>query len=406
MTRRTNDPYNDSSPAAGAISCGARLIIFFLAITILFIALFAVYRRWETASINTLVMLEDAAVELNVAERFLLQNQLSTQRDALLSPAGSATEPVSMTVASGDPATRIADKLVAARALREDNRDLFLEYLRFYGLDADLHAGNFTLDPTLNIPQLADTLTGTIGGQIELNFLPGWRAEEMTNYLAVTQPANIDADQFLDIIYRRVPFDLSDYPFLGSLSADTSLEGYLFPDSYTVPRDADAAALIDLMLTRFGDKVTPTMRQQFGEKGLSVRDAVIIASIVQREAPIAAERPAVAGVYLNRIAQDMKLDADPTIQYAVGFDAASGSWWKSPLSANDLQIQSPYNTYLNNTLPPGPIANPGLASLEAVANPEQSNYLFFVASCANGEQGSHLFSATYEEHLVNVQNCR
>lgn len=288
MTRRTDNPYRDSSATANAISCGARLVIFFLAVTILFIGLFAVYRRWETASLTSPVSLDDAATNLNAAERFLLQNQLSTQRDALLGPAGSSAEPVSITVASGDPATRIADKLVAARALRDDNRGLFLEYLRFYGLDADLRAGDFTLDSTLSIPELADTLTGTIGGQIELSFLEGWRSEEMANYLSVTQPAKIDGNHFLDIVYRRVPFDLSAYPFLGSLSAETSLEGYLFPGRYPIPTDADAALLIDLMLTRFGEQVTPAMRQHFGEQSLSIRDAVIVASIVQREAPIAA----------------------------------------------------------------------------------------------------------------------
>ena len=406
MSRRNPDPYRESQPVAGAVSCGTRAVIFLVALTLLFSALFIVYRRWETAPVGEPIRLEEAATELNFAERFLLQNQLSNKREALLGPAGDATGLVTFKVASGESATQIAANLREEGLLREDNRALFLEYLRYYGLDAELHAGTFTLDPTLNIPNLTQTLTGSGGTHIELGFFPGWRIEEIANNLAVTRPANIDADQFLDIAYRRVNFDTTPYSFLSSISAETSFEGYLYPGIYSVPVDADAAYLVNAMLERFGQEVTPTFRQRYGEQGLSIRDAVIIASIVQREAPDPTERATVASVYLNRVAQGMKLDADPTVQYAVGYFAGTDSWWKVPLSATDLQINSPYNTYLNTTMPPGPIANPDRVSLEAVAYPEQTDYFYFVASCAPGEVGRHRFSITYDEHLEKVQACR
>ena len=158
------------------------------------------------------------------------------------------------------------------------------------------------------------------------------------------------------------------------------------------------------MLARFDAQVTPAMRQAYGTLGLSLRDAVILASIIEREAVLAEEKPLMAAVFLNRLAAGMPLQADPTVQYALGF--VEGTWWKSPLSAADLQVNSPYNTYLAPALPPGPISNPGLASLLAVANPADVDYLFFVLDCAAATPGAHAFSVTYDEHLANVGRCQ
>ena len=152
--------------------------------------------------------------------------------------------------------------------------------------------------------------------------------------------------------------------------------------------------------------MSPAMRQAFGTQGLALREAVTLASIVEREAVVAAERPIIAGIFYNRLAQEMLLQADPTVQYPLGYQPETGSWWKSPLSLADLEMQSPYNTYVFTGLPPGPIANPGLASLEAVATPALVDYIFFVADCNAATPGAHLFSVTYEEHVANVQKCQ
>jgi UPF0755 protein len=220
------------------------------------------------------------------------------------------------------------------------------------------------------------------------------------------RPARIDPDEFLAIAKRERPFDLSPYTFLAGLPEGASLEGFLFPDTYRLPPDADAAYLVDAMLTNFGDKVTPAMRQFYGAQGLSLREAVTLASIVQREAVLAEERPLIAGVYFNRLAQNIPLSADPTVQYAAGYDAATDSWWKVPLYVSDLELDSPYNTYIYAGLPPGPIAAPSLGALEAVANPAPSDFLFFVADCRADRAGAHDFSVTFDEHLAKVQNCR
>ena len=160
------------------------------------------------------------------------------------------------------------------------------------------------------------------------------------------------------------------------------------------------------MLDNFGNKVNASMRQSYGAAGLSVYEAVTLASIVQREAVLSEERPVMVGVFLNRLAQGMKLEADPTVQYAAGYQSDSGRWWKTPLNQADLALDSPYNTYRIGGLPPGPIANPSLASLQAVAEPADSDYLFFVVDCQAETAGQHIFSRTYDEHLANVQACR
>ena len=240
---------------------------------------------------------------------------------------------------------------------------------------------------------------------VTLSFLPGLRLEEMAEYLALVAPHSLDAEEFLAIAQRRRPFDTGNYTFLASLPPEATLEGYLLPGTYNVPPTADAAFLVDLMLQNFERGVTPAMRQAFGTQGLSLREAVILASIVAREAVVEEERPIIASVFLNRLRAGMPLQADPTVQYALGYQPDSGSWWKVPLALEDLEVNHPYNTYVIPGLPPGPIANPGLASLQAVAGPAQTDYLFFVLDCAAGN-GRHLFSTTFEEHLVNVQKCQ
>jgi UPF0755 protein len=133
---------------------------------------------------------------------------------------------------------------------------------------------------------------------------------------------------------------------------------------------------------------------------LTFDEAVILASIVQREAVVEDEQPMIASVFLNRLSIGMKLETDPTVQYALGYQEDRGSWWKSPLGLDDLAFDNPYNTYLYQGLPPGPICNPGLPALRAVAFPAQSPYYFFRAKCDGS--GRHFFAVTFDEHLNNA----
>ena len=381
-----------------------RLLIVFVVVIICLVALLFLFFIWQDQRLDSVIRTQSNQTNLNPLERLYLRSYLASKSDELVQPIGSGSVPVPFVIEPGQHADQIADNLISAGLLKDAN--LFRNYLRFNGLDSKLEAGTFELNPELTIPELTDMLMRALPQDIELRFLEGWRLEEMANYLEAVKPADIDPSEFRAIVQRQPGTNIEDYDFLNSIPADASLEGFLFPDTYRVPLDADATLLVKLMLDNFGQRVTPTLRQAFGVQGLTVYEAVTLASIVQREAMVAEERPLMVGVFLNRLVQGNLLQADPTVQYALGYQADTDVWWKSPLTATDLQVGSPYNTYVHSGLPPGPIANPGLHALEAVASPESTSFLFFVVDCTAETPGSHVFSLTFEEHLSHVERCR
>ena len=174
-----------------------------------------------------------------------------------------------------------------------------------------------------------------------------------------------------------------------------SLEGYLFPDTYPFARRTDAALVLKTMVTRFGEAFDSALRQDAERLGLSLREAVALASLVEKETAVPAERPVVAAVYHNRLKIGMPLQCDPTVIYAL----MRAGRWDGNLRRDDLQFDSPYNTYRYRGLPPGPIASPGRASLEAAVRPASVPYLYFVSR----NDGSHVFATTLAEHNRNVQ---
>jgi len=380
------------------MSCLLRAGLLLVVLTACLTAVFIFYFQWRGGEF---VAGDGRSVE---PRDIYLQAYLAANASALEEPAGNGFTPAPFTISAGESADTIVANLAAAGLLNDT--ELFLNYLRYHGLDAQLEAGEFILDPQQTIPEMAGALTKAVAQEVDLRFVEGWRLEQMADYLADNQVANIDANQFLAIVQRRTAFDLTPYAFLADLPLDATLEGFLFPDTYRVPQDADAVYLVNLMLQTFDRRVTAEMRQGFLAQGLSIRQAVTLAAIVEREAVVATERPIIAGVFYNRLAQGIKLEADPTVQYPLGYQAGSDTWWKSPLFLADLELDSPYNTYRYAGLPPGPIANPSLSSLEAVAFPTQTDFIFFVADCEAAVSGSHAFSVTYEEHLSNVQRCR
>jgi UPF0755 protein len=381
-----------------------RGILFVLLLTCVLAAGTAVLgERWLNSIQGSGIDLAAASPDLNPVRRLLLQNYLIQHRDELTRPAGEAGE-TAFAIAAGATANQVASDLAAAGLLQDT--ELLLNYLRYYGLDSRLQTGQFTLNGGMTVPALAGTITEGSAQDVALRFLPGMRLEETAAYLAAVRPGRIDADEFLALARRQRPFDLGRYPFLNSLPAGASLEGYLFPDSYMIAPNDTAADLLDQMLQNFDRQVTPAMRQSYGAQGLSLHEAVTIASVIERETFTDEERPRIASVYINRVMADIPLQADPTVQYAIGYQADRDIWWKAPLSLDDLRIDHPYNTYLIPALPPGPIASPGAASLRAVAGPEQTDYLFFVLDCHSEPPGRHIFARTYEEHLANVALCR
>jgi UPF0755 protein len=179
---------------------------------------------------------------------------------------------------------------------------------------------------------------------------------------------------------------------------EPDLEGFLFPDTYVVTRSTSARQIVETMLVNFRKHFTPELREHARAAGLTVREAVTLASIVQEETSLAREAPIVAGVYWNRLRRGMRLQADPTVAYALRFDGR----WTGTLYRSDYGYESPYNTYLHDGLPPGPICNPGLAALKAAASPARTDFLYFVAD----HSGGHTFSRTFEEHRDAIAAAR
>ncbi|GMQ79239.1 MAG: endolytic transglycosylase MltG [Anaerolineae bacterium] len=381
-----------------------RLAAFALVVGLCSAALFILIGQWQAAQFKSLPQYEGIKSDLNPLQRLYLGIALASRTEELSQPIGSGNAEVLFDISFGETAEQIAANLNDADLLNDT--DLFLNYLRYYGLDSFLEAGSFHIDPRITYPELAERLINPTIEDVELRFIEGWRLEEMANYLEVVQPAEIDSDEFLRIVKNKDLADLSSYEFLSSLPESASLEGFLFPDTYRISVKTNAEDLVYIMLDNFDEKLSPATRQAIGAQGLTIFEAVTLASIIQRESVIASESPAIASVFLNRIRDGIKLQADPTVQYALGYQQASSSWWKSPLSSEDLEINSPYNTYVVYGLPAGPISNPGLTYLEAIAAPLVSDYYFFVADCEAEVPGSHIFSKTYEEHLFYVERCR
>lgn len=326
-------------------------------------------------------------------EGLILGAYLSLRQGDLNRPAGSSDAPVAFTVEPGETVASIADRLQEAGLIRDAG--LFRNYVRYYGLDSGIEAGNFTLRKTMTIPEIARTLGHATADEVAFRTVEGWRLEQIAEALRNAQGLNIDADEFLALA-RTGQFD---YDFLKDRPEGATLEGFLFPDTYRLEKDATAEDLINAMLVNFDRRVTPEIREGLANQNLSLYQGIIVASIVEREAVIADERPLIASVFLNRLKIGMKLDADPTVQYALGYQEDTGEWWKRPLLLVDLEVDSPYNTYKNPGLPPGPIANPGLDSIRAVADPADTNFLYFQAECDNS--GKHRFAETLEEHFAN-----
>ncbi|MER3438661.1 MAG: endolytic transglycosylase MltG [Chloroflexota bacterium] len=228
---------------------------------------------------------------------------------------------------------------------------------------------------------------------LTLRIIEGWRTEQIADELDRIgyEPGG---KAFLDAVKK---YSSGRFDFLTDRPDAKSLEGYLFPDTYEIYADEAPEDIIQKMLENFDAKVTPDMRKRAEEMGLTLNEVLRFASLVEREAAVSEERPIIADVYLKRFNEGWTLDADPTVQYAIG--KRKGEWWPK-LSGDDLYFDSPYNTYKHTGLPPGPICNPGLASIKAVLFPASTPYYYFVA--LKDGSGRHLFAATEDEQNQNI----
>ncbi len=333
------------------------------------------------------------AASLSAAERLRLSTLLLWQSADLVEPPDPDGQDRLFIVSQGESVPEIAGRLLAEGLIT--NPEAFRNFLLYSGLDLTLQAGEYTLNPGLSAVEIARTMQDATPGQVAYRVLAGWRLEEVAASLPTSGLA-VAPEDFLESV-RRPPARLLQ---LLDLPAGTSLEGYLFPARYELDRALSASQLLGTLVAEFDRQVGREIRSGIARQGLDLHEGVILASIVAREAVDPEEAPTISSVFYNRLAIGMKLDADPTVQYALGYNLNQSTWWTNPLSAADLGFDSPFNTYLYAGLPPGPIANPGLSSLRAVAFPAQTPYYYFRAAC--DRSGRHVFAVTFEEHKSNA----
>jgi UPF0755 protein len=308
---------------------------------------------------------------------------------------------VSFTIEPGDTVAQVADELERLGLITDAG--VFRRLLQYHGADSNIEAGVFVLRPNMAMREIMEELQHGRLATTTVTVLEGWRAEETA--AALEQAGIVSAEAFMQVVRGGAQaVDAERYAFLRDRpeGSPTDLEGYLFPDTYQFPQESDAVRVVETMLQNWDQRVSEDLREKAQARGMTLYEVLTLASIVEREAVVDEERPRIAGVYLNRLEADMRLEADPTVQYALGLDAETGRWW-TPLTIDQVQnTDSPYNTYRVGGLPPGPICNPGLASIQAVLNPEPTDYLYFVANKVAGD-GSHVFALTFDEHVANIQ---
>lgn len=334
-------------------------------------------------------MLGPISDSLDLFQRFQYSALMLWYDGMVTSPVDSSAGEITFIISEGDNAVMVAQRLEEQGIIR--SADAFTAYLVYSGLDTGLQVGEFNISPAMAPIQIAQKLQDATPTQVKFVILPGWRLEEVAASLP-TSGLDISPEEFMAAV--RTPARSYDF-----LPAGASAEGFLLPGEYILPRTIQVEQLVELLMNNSALALTMELRNGFARQNLSVYQAVTLASIIQREAVMPDEQPIIASVFLNRMASGMKLETDPTVQYALGFNGMLNTWWKAPLSSDDLTVQSPYNTYIIPALPPAPISNPSISALQAVAYPAQTTYFFFRARCDGS--GLHNFSETFEEHLQN-----
>jgi UPF0755 protein len=307
---------------------------------------------------------------------------------------------VEFTVTEGAVAQQIADELATEGVI--DDAGSFMALLGLTGVAGELQAGRYEF--ALNTPasEVIRLLREGPPLDVLLTIREGLRVEELVEIL---ESEGIGTREEIE---AALALDWSDIvPALDDRPEGADLLGYLFPASYVVTPETTAESFIEQMLRAFEEQVTPEIRAAAEERGLTLHEVLTLASIVDREAVWPDEKPEIAAAFSNRLGAGVSLDADPTVQFALtiveGGEASIElyGYWKPQIFLDDLDVQSPYNTYRNAGLPPGPIASPGLGAIEAAANPADSEVFYFVA--APECDGTHRFAETFEEHLANVE---
>lgn len=303
-------------------------------------------------------------------------------------PVGGSGGARTVIVRPGESARQIGARLTEAGLLRDPESLVLAARLR--GVADRLRQGEYEFTPSQSALDIVDTLARGEGILHRVTIPEGFTVRQIAAAFAAA--GLVDHDRFLDLALHRGR--LLPILALAELPID-SLEGYLFPDTYALPRGLTEEEVLAGLLARFEAAVGPDVRAAARSRGLTLHQLLTVASMIEREARVPAERPTIASVVYNRLRRGMRLEIDATVLYALGTH-------KEVITAADLAVSSPYNTYRHVGLPPGPIANPGLASITAAAAPADTPYLYYVLR----PNGSHHFSVTLQEHQEAVRRYR
>jgi UPF0755 protein len=280
------------------------------------------------------------------------------------------TKSIEFTVQQGDGVRVIAAQLFSQKLIR--SKTAFFLIVKFMGLERKLEAGNFHLNRAMDAGTVARALTHG-SSDIWVQTLEGWRNEEIAVVLA--RDLGLPESEFLK----------------------NAREGYMFPDKYRIPIDATAGAIIKIFSDTFAQKVSSEIEKYSAGVDLTPDQVIILASIVEREGRNDTDRPMIADILQKRMKAGWPLQADATLQYALGYQAQDKTWWKKELSDEDKKINSLYNTYMHLGLPPAAISNPGLSAIRAVLHPSANSYWFYLH---DGKGQAH-YAVTIEEHAAN-----
>ena len=291
-----------------------------------------------------------------------------------LSPVSADKSSKIVVIEKGESFSAISAKLKEDHLIK--NTQAFNIYGKQSGLENKIQAGTFRVSPSMTGREILKILT-TEPLDNWVTLLEGWRMEEVADKL--NQVLGIDKKDFLKV----------------------AKEGYMFPDTYLFPKDYSATQIAQKLENTFDMKYSANLRSRIKSLGLTEGQGVILASIVEREARSSEVRKMVASILLKRLKIGMGLNVDASIQYALGYQRQEKSWWKKDLSLDDLKIDSPYNTYIHSGLPPTPICNPSVSSLQALADADPSTpYLYYY----HDSKGNSYYAKTLEEHNTNVAN--
>lgn len=294
---------------------------------------------------------------------------------------------VTVTIPQGASTTQIANALKEAGLIR--NSQAFRSYAKSAGIDSKLKPGEYTFAAgNVDFDAIAEQLVkGKEAAGVKVTIPEGLTVLQTANLLA--EKGLVDIDAFIEYTLQ------GDFPYdyLPPKGTEDRLEGFLFPNTYQIAEGWGEKEIVDMLLAQFDKTFTAEWRKQAETMDMTISEIVTMASIIEREGKIAEERPIIASVFYNRLGKDMLLQSCATVQYLLGEP-------KPRLTNQDISIDSPYNTYKNVGLPPGPIAAPGAESLEAALYPAETDYMYF---CSKEDgTGSQAFAVTLAEHNANV----